>query len=797
METAVLARLIRKATRPFPSARVALLAGLAGAVTFASASLGKRLLSDSPEAWPLWPGCAALVSVLLLMPRKSWRLLIPAGLAGFLLADALIGLPLRFMLVVVGGEGTAILVGVFGVRTFLGRPRLNSLRALAIYCLFNVFLAALIAALFAAVILPGAYLRHLGIVFLAEALSFLTLTPAVLGWAWQLRAGRSAGWYAEMSAMLAGAFALSYFIFIRGPVTSAPVLMYLLAPFLIWAALRFGSTGVASACCIVAAFTIWGAIHDHGPFGGPPGPLYDVASLQLFLLAITVPFLVLAVLVEQHHEASRALQASESRERTRAKELEAVLDTAPVAIFIATDPGCTQMISNRAGYELLKAQPGTNVSKSAPHDEQPGLKVMRDGREVAPKDLPMQVAAATGGSASGIPLTLRLADGTERSVLMNTAPLWGEDGRLRGSIGTMVDLTEQKRAESALRESEERLRLATRAGRMYAFQWEKATDELIRSPECAELLGPGTPLRTTRTEVLSRIHPEDRQACDSAGLSPEHPGVRVRFRVARQDGGWIWMEKTAQGIFDGQGNLERVVGMMADITERKAAEEALASVSQRLIEAHEEERTWIARELHDDINQRLALLAIELEQLMRSPPASTHEIRRNVRSVWERLSEITNDIQAISHRFHSSKLEYLGIVAAARGFCRELMEQRKVTIHFKESGVPDSVPREVALCLFRVLQEALHNALKNSGVCEFGVELSGSEAEIRLVVSDAGRGFDPEAAMKAHGIGLISMRERLRLVNGEIRIDSRPNCGTRIEARVPLVSAKTMTATAG
>jgi signal transduction histidine kinase len=793
---AVLTRLIQKTAGRFSALGMVLLAGLAAVVTFGAASLGKTLLSSGPEAWPLWPGCAALVAILLLLPRKAWRALIPAGIAGFALADLLIGFPSRMIVILLAGEAAAILVAVFGVRAFLGHPRLDSLRALAVYCFFTVFLAASIVAVFVAIIVPGAYALRWGVAFLAEALAFLTLTPAVLGWARQLRARRSRGWYAEMGSMLLAAVVLSYFIFAGGPRASAPVLLYSLAPFLVWAALRFGSTGVASACCIVASFAIWGAIHDHGPFGGPPGPLYDVGPLQMFLLSVTAPFLVLAVLVEQHHEAASALRASEARERTRAKELETVLDTAPVAIFIATDRACTQMTSNRAGYELLKAQPGTSVSKSTPRDEQPRLRVLRDGREVSPSDLPMQVAAATGGSASGVPFTFRLADGSERHVLMNTAPLWGEDGRPRGAVGIAMDLTEQKRAEKALRDSEERLRMATRAGRMYAFQWEKATDELIRSPECAELLGPGTPLRTTRTEVLRRIHPEDREACDSARLSPEDPGVRARFRVKREDGGWMWMEKTAHAFFDEHGNLARVVGMVADITERKAAEEALASVSRRLIEAHEEERTWIARELHDDINQRLALLAIELEQLMQSlPPADG--ARHSLSSIWGRVLEITNDIQQISHRFHSSKLEYLGIVAAARGFCQELMEQKKVEIEFKESGVPANVPREIGLCLFRVLQEALQNAIKSSGARKFSVELYGSTKEIRMAVSDAGRGFDPEAAMKGHGIGLISMRERLRLVNGEMRIDSRPNYGTRIEARVPLTSTKAIAATAG
>jgi PAS domain S-box-containing protein len=360
-----------------------------------------------------------------------------------------------------------------------------------------------------------------------------------------------------------------------------------------------------------------------------------------------------------------------------------------------------------------------------------------------------------------------------------------------------IDITVRKGAELALRESEERLRMAVQAGRMYAYEWDVASDVVVRSPECLDLLGPGAPVRTTRRELMSYVHPEDVMLCSLDGVTPDDPVARTRYRVLRDDGSWIWVEKTARAFFDENGKLTRMVGMIADVTERKQAEEALATVSRKLIEAHEEERTWIARELHDDINQRLALLAIELEQLTQNPPPGQHEIRRSLREVWGRVSELTNDIQAISHRFHSSKLEYLGIVAAASGFCRELMEQKKVEIEFCHSGVPDNVPPEISLCLFRVLQEALHNAVKNSGVREFRVELRGSAEEIRLSVSDTGRGFDPAAAMKSHGLGLISMRERLHLVNGDIRIDSQPSRGTTIHARIPLASTKSMAATAG
>jgi signal transduction histidine kinase len=205
-----------------------------------------------------------------------------------------------------------------------------------------------------------------------------------------------------------------------------------------------------------------------------------------------------------------------------------------------------------------------------------------------------------------------------------------------------------------------------------------------------------------------------------------------------------------------------------------------------LIEAQEKERNRIARDLHDDIGQRLALLAIELEQVHQNPTARPSEIRARMDKLRKQTLEIANDVQTLSHELHSSKLEYLGIVAAMTSFCQEFGEQQKVEIDFKSHDLPTPLPVEISLSLFRVLQEALQNAAKHSGVGHFEVELWGRQDAVHLTVSDCGGGFDTEAAMKGRGLGLTSMRERLRLVNGELSINSQPTRGTSVHALVPL-----------
>jgi PAS domain S-box-containing protein len=235
------------------------------------------------------------------------------------------------------------------------------------------------------------------------------------------------------------------------------------------------------------------------------------------------------------------------------------------------------------------------------------------------------------------------------------------------------------------------------------------------------------------------------------------------------------------------------LSVIADITERKQAEEAMSGFSRRLIEAQETERTRIARELHDDINQRLAMVAVSLKTLKQRLPDSDVKAKQDAEVTCERVSELESDVQALSHRLHSSKLEYLGLEAAARGFCRELSERQNVKIDFRCEEVPEDLPRDVALCLFRVLQESLHNALKYSGVKKFEVSLTSVSNTIELRVHDSGAGFDSKRMSNGHGLGLTSMKERLKLVRGECSIDSEPGQGTTVLARVPL-SDETTTA---
>jgi signal transduction histidine kinase len=501
---------------PIPMAVLALSVAV---VSYVAAWLGSELAVPPQEASALWPGNAVLVSVLLLVPRTTWPVLIPAGLAGFVLHDVLVGFPPSTSALYILADAVEIIIITVGLGySFDGVPRLNTLKALARYSLVAILIGPLIGTFVGAFAIPGFFLTNWRIFFFSEAIAFLTLTPAVLSWATprSMHAHKSVESKMEAAALMIALTFLGYVIFFTHWRTIPPALLYSLVPFLLWAALRYGSQGVSTSIIVIAFCSIWGAVHGRGPFIGS-NPLHAILSLQLFLVFAAAPFTLLAVVVE----------------------------------------------------EL-------------------------------------------------------------------------EQGRL----------------------------------------------------------------------------------------------------------------------------VER-------------------ELSKRLISEQERERSRIARELHDDICQKLALLSMEIQSASRHENNIATATKQRLEEIRVHCSKIAGDVQLLSHELHSAKLDYLGISTAIRGFCREFGEQQGVSIEFTALNVPKSVSRDESLCLFRVTQEALHNAVKHSGADRFWVELSGVGNEVRLEVKDAGIGFNVKEASRIGGLGLVSMQERVRAVNGRFSIESKPGAGSKIIASVP------------
>jgi len=353
-------------------------------------------------------------------------------------------------------------------------------------------------------------------------------------------------------------------------------------------------------------------------------------------------------------------------------------------------------------------------------------------------------------------------------------------------FGLLEQRARKRRAEAGLRRSEERFSKSFRQSPLAVAITRMSDSRYVDVNETFEQL-----TGWSRSEVIGRNPLEfgvwadaDQRTAFTRQLLTTGNVRDLEVRIRRKDGQTRTVLVSAE-LIEVEGE-PCALSAAADISERKQAEEVLATLGRRLIEAHEEERTWIARELHDDINQRIAIVSVNLESLKSDLPGSEVQARCRVEETEQQVRDLGIDIQALSHRLHSSKLDYLGLAAACRGFCRELSERQKVGIEFHSDGVPTNLSKEISLCLFRVLQEALQNAVKHSGVREFQVSLQGLSHEVELRVRDAGCGFDPEKAINAHGLGLTSMKERLKLVDGQLSIDSKPEHGTTIHVRVPL-----------
>lgn len=400
-------------------------------------------------------------------------------------------------------------------------------------------------------------------------------------------------------------------------------------------------------------------------------------------------------------------------------------------------------------------------------------------------------------SAASVPLEVGgEINGTISFVAVRHQRLWTDDliNQLRVTGEIFWNALKRKRVATALlrsqatlRESEERFRLVSNTAPVLI--WMADPDKLCTYFNAGWLDFTG---RTLEEEFgngwAQGVHPDDLQRCWATYSESfdQRELFQMEYRLRRSDGEYRWIFDQGVPRFNADGTFAGYIGTCIDVTERKNAEEALSSIGRKLIEAHEEERTRIARELHDDFNQRITLLAVNLTGLRKELPTRDGDFNRALQDAIEQVGELGHDMQALAHRLHSSKLEYLGLTAACAGVCRELADRHKISINFHSEGVPKKLPQEIALCLFRILQEALQNAVKHSGVRDFHVSLIGGLYEVELTVQDSGVGFEFGEAIKGPGIGLTSMKERVKLVDGELLLDSQLQRGTTIHARVPL-----------
>jgi PAS domain S-box-containing protein len=286
---------------------------------------------------------------------------------------------------------------------------------------------------------------------------------------------------------------------------------------------------------------------------------------------------------------------------------------------------------------------------------------------------------------------------------------------------------------------------------------------------------------------VDALHPHDRSramVAFRAAVTRRQP-LEIELRMRALDGTYRWSACAGVPQYTTDGSIERYVGLCWDISGKRRAESAFTEIAAKLVAAQEAERSRIARELHDDLGQQIALLSTKLEMLASDPRPSRTRVETSLTDTCRSLQEIAASVHSLSHELHPAKLKLLGLTQTLNALCREVAAKSDVPVTFEAHAIPSDLSEDSALCIFRVSQEALQNAVKHSAARDISVQLRGTHSQLILQVTDSGRGFSPMASQSG-GLGLLTMRERVELIGGRLRIEMAQGHGTTIRVTLPM-----------
>ena len=514
----------------------------------------------------LWPPNAVLVAALLLMPPRRWWVVLLAALPAHLAAQLQSHVPPLMILCWFVSNSCEAIIGA-GLMRFLvvGPIRFTTLRNVGLFCLCVVFIGPFFSSFLDAAFVVWNHWGHdsywelIRVRLFSNALAALIIVPLIVTWATTGVSGFQTAQrsrYLEASVLFVGLLVLSYAVLYEFGTEIDLAFLFLPLPFLIWAAVRFGTLGASTAVSVVGFLAIWSASHGHGPFSGET-PEQNAFSIQIFLIVLAIPLLFLATVIEERVAGQTELRESESR-------FQMVADAAPVLIWMSgVDKLCN--FFNKPWLDFtgrsIEQELGNGWVKGVhPDDLQRCLQVYTDASD-ALQPFVMQYR-------------LKRHDGEYRWVSDHGVPRYDAQGSFAGYIGSCVDVTELMTKDEALRQSEERMRLAAAAVNLGIWEWHLGSNEIWASNARRAVLGWPSSGRVTFEDFMSRVHPEDRGRIQQIINDAVHDGkdYESEYRLVLPDGTVRWMSTRGSIHFDNAGKPSRLLGISIDITARKQAE---------------------------------------------------------------------------------------------------------------------------------------------------------------------------------------------------------------------------------
>lgn len=766
---------------------------------------------------PLWPPNSFLLAVLLLTPPRRWPLLLGGVLPVHLAIQMAHGIPLATSAGWYVSNSAEAVIGAACIKVFSPADHvLDTFRGVLVFIFFGVFFAPFVTTFADAIVVVDSGLsNHFWTIwnerFFSNVASNVVFTPPVIALVHSWRTGSFAGrrvWEVVSLVLISVVSVIP--IFRYQPTATEPIALFLLLPILLWAAVRFGAAGASTAVLFIALEAVWETTRGRGPF------VNEIRSLQVFFVILTLPLFCLGAVVEEQRTAKTTLV----RNRRLSDLISEIAST-----FINID------------WDLINDEINTSMRRLQAflHSDMVGLFELVHGNKLALEfcarseraetaplsidltDLPqLSTALAQGGvvnitgsatnsaaqrallqslSANSILIMPVILDKSLSGILLigsqENAEHYREDtwGLLRLYGEVIFDAIQRKHTMRSLAESEQRFRQIADSTPMLV--WMSDLDGRYTYVNTAWITFTGLPgEKHDLLGWLGCVHPDDLEYVRSKirEAHERRTPFQLEYRLRRNDGEFRWILGRGVPRFASDGSFLGFVGSGFDVSDLKRAEEVLSQFTGKLILAQEIERRRIARELHDDIGQRIAVLAIELEGLQ----TGRGNVRAAAAKLFAEAKEIAASLRAISHNLHSTGLEVLPLGTALKGLCKDFSSsQPSILTSFSEEGLPAAVSQDTKLCIYRVAQEALQNVAKHSHASEIKVELKARENRLDLTISDNGLGFDPHEHSDL-GLGLSSMRERVKALRGILQIRSAPGRGTTIHASLPLECQHTL-----